>query len=94
MNGRAKGLKEQRLKNAAMNTPDQESNKWLEQGGFGGLDWASENHSVVVVDSHGKVIEEDWSSVRAASLVVSHVSIQICSFNRQSGSDRLADDPF
>src|ERR1700730_9386785 len=34
MNGRAKGLKEQRLKNAAVNTPDQESNKWLEQGGL------------------------------------------------------------
>ena len=30
----------------------------------------------------------------AASLLVSHVSIQICSFLRRSGSDRLADDSF
>jgi hypothetical protein len=30
----------------------------------------------------------------AVSLLVSHVSIQICSFYRQSGSDRLAKNPF
>ena len=31
---------------------------WLEQPGFGGLDWASQKHSVVVVDRQGKVIED------------------------------------
>jgi len=30
----------------------------------------------------------------AAALLLGHVSIQICSFYRQSGSDRLAGGPF
>ena len=58
MNGRAKGPKQQKLKSAAMKNPDQESGDWLGQRGFGGLDWASEKHRVVVVDCHGKVIED------------------------------------
>jgi hypothetical protein len=41
-----------------MNNPDQESRSWLEQRGFGGLDWASQKHSVVVVDPQGKVMED------------------------------------
>ena len=40
-----------------MKDPEQ-SGGWLEQRGFGGLDWASQKHSVVVVDSSGKVIED------------------------------------
>ena len=41
-----------------MNNPEQQSGSWLEQRGFGGLDWASQKHSVVVVDPRGKVIED------------------------------------
>jgi hypothetical protein len=43
----------------AMSSPsDQESVGWLESRGFGALDWASEKHSVVVVDPQGKVLED------------------------------------
>ena len=41
-----------------MNNPEQQSGSWLEQRGFGGLDWASQKHSVVVVDPQGKVLED------------------------------------
>ena len=37
---------------------DQESGDWLENRGFGALDWASAKHSVVVVGPHGKVLED------------------------------------
>ena len=57
MDGRAKGRQQQRPKSAPMNNSDQSSG-WLEQRGFGGLDWASQKHSVVVVDPQGKVIED------------------------------------
>ena len=40
------------------NPSDQESGGWLESPGFGALDWASEKHSVVVVDPQGKVLED------------------------------------
>jgi hypothetical protein len=30
----------------------------IEQRGFGGLDWASQKHSVIVVDPQGKVLED------------------------------------
>jgi len=55
MNGRAKRRQEQR---PAMSTPEQQPGGWLEQRGFGGLDWASQKHSVVVVDAQGKVLED------------------------------------
>src|SRR6516162_8151826 len=55
MDGRAKRRQEQR---PAMNTPEQQPGGWLEQRGFGGLDWASQKHSVVVVDAQGKVLED------------------------------------
>jgi hypothetical protein len=57
MGRRAKG-QQQKRKGAAVNNPDQESSGWLEQRGFGGLDWASQKHSVVVVESNGQVIED------------------------------------
>ena len=40
------------------NPSDQASGGWLENRGFGGLDWASEKHSVIVVDPQGKVLED------------------------------------
>ena len=40
------------------NPSDQESGGWLENRGFGALDWASQKHSVVVVVPHGKVLED------------------------------------
>ena len=40
------------------NPSDQESGGWRESPGFGALDWASEKHSVVVVDPQGKVLED------------------------------------
>src|SRR5258708_15425350 len=59
MDGRAKGREHQKKRITAMSNPsDQESGGWLESPGFGALDWASEKHSVVVVDSQGKVLED------------------------------------
>ena len=50
---------QQKQKSTAMiNPPDQGSGNWLEHRGFCGLDWASQKHSVVVVDQAGKVIED------------------------------------
>jgi hypothetical protein len=40
------------------NPSDQESGGWLESPGFGALDWASEKHSVVVVNPKGKLLED------------------------------------
>ena len=41
-----------------MNKSEQESAVPWQHRAFGGLDWASQKHSVVVVDSAGKVIED------------------------------------
>ena len=41
-----------------MNNPEQQVGSWLEQRGFGGLDWATEHHSVVVVDPQGRMLED------------------------------------
>ena len=55
MDGRAKGRQHQKKRITAMSNPsDQESGGWLESPGFGALDWASEKHSVIVVDQAGK----------------------------------------
>src|SRR6266481_3626762 len=40
------------------NSPDQELGSWRENRGFGGLDWASQKHSVLVVDPQGKELED------------------------------------
>jgi transposase len=59
MDGRAKGRQHQKRQIRAMSNPsDQESGGWLENRGFGALDWASQKHSVVVVGPHGKVLED------------------------------------
>src|SRR5262249_39813027 len=59
MDGTAKRRQQQKQKSTAMNNPpDQGSGNWLEHRGFGGLDWASQKHSVVVVDPKGKVVED------------------------------------
>jgi hypothetical protein len=59
MDGRAKRRQHQKKPITAMNNPpDQESGGWLGNRGFGGLDWASQKHSVVVVDPQGKVVED------------------------------------
>ena len=59
MPGRAKRRPHQKQKGTAMNNLlDQGSGNWLEHRCFGGLDWASQNHSVVVVDPQGKVLED------------------------------------
>jgi hypothetical protein len=57
MDGRAKRRQKQKLNSAPMNSPEQQAAGWLEQRGFGGLDWASQKHFVVVVDPQGKVLE-------------------------------------
>src|SRR5712672_3398271 len=59
MDGRAKRRQHQRKPITAMNNPSsQESGSWLENRGFGGLDWASQKHSVVVGGPRGKVVED------------------------------------
>jgi len=35
-----------------------DSKQWQQQRAFGALDWASEKHSVIVVEQTGKVIED------------------------------------
>jgi Transposase len=54
MDSRAKGRKNQQHKKQTMNGSEQ----WQQYQAFGGLDWASQKHSVVVVNQAGKVIEE------------------------------------
>jgi hypothetical protein len=51
MDSRAKRRKNQQK---TMN----ESGQWQQHRAFGALDWASEKHSVIVVDQAGKVIED------------------------------------
>jgi transposase len=41
-----------------MKTPTQPESAWLQKRGFGGLDWASQKHYVVVVDAQGKILED------------------------------------
>ena len=36
--------------------PEQPAPDWLVHRAFGGLDWASQKHNVIVVDPHGKVV--------------------------------------
>jgi hypothetical protein len=55
LDGKAKRRQEQR---PAVNNPEQQPGGWLEERGFGGLDWASQKHSVVVVNAQGKVLED------------------------------------
>src|SRR6202040_2855164 len=54
MDGRAKRRKSQPQQQKTMN----DSKQWQPHRAFGALDWASEKHSVIVVDQTGKVIED------------------------------------
>jgi len=54
MDGRAKRRKSQPQQQKTMN----DSKQWQQHRAFGALDWASEKHSVIVVDQTGKVIED------------------------------------
>jgi len=54
MDGRAKRPKKQKERKQTMN----DSEPWQQHRAFGGLDWASQKHSVIVVDPRGKVIED------------------------------------
>jgi hypothetical protein len=59
MDGRARKRHHQKEQIRSMhNSADQESGGWLENRGFGVLDWASQNQSVVVLDPYGKVLED------------------------------------
>jgi hypothetical protein len=53
MDSRAKRRKSQKQQKT-MN----DSHQWQQHRAFGALDWASEKHSVIVVDQAGKVIED------------------------------------
>jgi transposase len=54
VDGRAKRRKNQKQQKKTMN----DSEQWQQHRAFGALDWASEKHSVIVVDQAGKVIED------------------------------------
>jgi hypothetical protein len=41
-----------------MKNPDQAASGWSAHRGFGGLDWASQAHAVVIVDAQGRVVED------------------------------------
>jgi transposase len=57
MDGRAKGQSKFKSTKKVMKPSEESSEGWLAQRGFGGLDWASQKHNVVVVDAGGKVLE-------------------------------------
>jgi transposase len=40
-----------------MNPSEQIAKDWLAHRGFGGLDWASQTHAIIIVDAQGRVIE-------------------------------------
>jgi hypothetical protein len=54
VDSRAKGRKSEKQQDKTMNNSEQ----WQQHRAFGALDWASEEHFVIVVDQAGKVIEE------------------------------------
>jgi transposase len=54
MDSRAKRGKSQKQHKQTMN----DSQQWQQHRAFGALDWASQKHSVIVLDQAGKVIEE------------------------------------
>jgi hypothetical protein len=54
MDGRAKRRTSQKQQQKTMN----DSEQWQQHRAFGALDWASEKHSVIVVNQTGKVIED------------------------------------
>jgi len=58
MDGRAKGHRKPRSGSKVMNSCEQTAQDWLAHRAFGGLDWASEKHNVIVVDPRGKVVED------------------------------------
>ena len=58
MCSRAKRRQTHQQQKKTMNKSEQESAVPWQHRAFGGLDWASQKHSVVVVDSAGKVIED------------------------------------
>jgi transposase len=41
-----------------MNPSEQRSDSWLTHRAFGGLDWASQTHAIVIVDAQGQVVED------------------------------------
>jgi hypothetical protein len=53
MDSRAKRRKSQKQQKTMNN-----SHQWQQHRAFGALDWASEKHSVIVVDQAAKVIED------------------------------------
>jgi G3E family GTPase len=54
MDGRAKGRTNPQRQKQTMN----ESKQWQQHRAFGALDWASQKHTVIVVNEVGKVSEE------------------------------------
>jgi hypothetical protein len=41
-----------------MSPSAQGSRDWLAHRGFGGLDWASQAHAIIIVDAQGRVVED------------------------------------
>jgi hypothetical protein len=57
MDGRAKRPRKQNSPSKVMNPSEQTAKGWLAHRGFGGLDWASQTHAIIIVDAQGRVIE-------------------------------------
>jgi hypothetical protein len=64
MDGRAKRHRKPNLPSNVMKLSEQASDGWLTHRVFGGLDWASQKHNVVIVDAQGKVVETSKSNTR------------------------------
>jgi transposase len=58
MEGRAKRRRKPNSPSKVMNPSEQATNDWSAHRAFGGLDWASQTHAVVIVDAQGRVVED------------------------------------
>jgi hypothetical protein len=58
MDGRVKGQRKSKSPSKVMKPSEDSTEDWLTQRGFGGLDWASQKHNVVIVDGRGKKVED------------------------------------
>src|SRR5258707_6445753 len=93
MDGRAKRRKSQPQQHKTMN----DSQQWQQHRAFGALDWASEKHSVVLVNQTGKVIEDfeiehsalGWKKFREKLQPYGSISFAIVASQRGAARDSL-----
>jgi Transposase len=58
MDGRTKRRRKPNSPSKVMNPSEQATTDWSAHRAFGGLDWASQSHAVVIVNAQGRVVED------------------------------------